>query len=178
MLFKRGKGKGDTRMAENRVGVGQASAETSLAKAPYPSMIQIASVSDLMSASGNPLEGQMVGGWCVLPAHVGGRSVAAIPVSEGDKVRATTHVSLIDGGTSGRPSKFFFGPVFFDADQNVVQWWNAYDRPDQEPSEIVVEATASAGAVTVRLGMHGTWDAKGNTGDYVVGFASARLEKL
>ncbi len=143
-----------------------------------PSVIEVSDIADLQSRSGGNVNGQMISGWCLLSAHFGGRSIASLPVSEGDTVRATAQVVLMEAGTSEHESKFMFGPVFLDANNQVVQWWNSFDRPSSEPSEIKVETVAPAGAVAVRLGMHGTWNANGETADYVVGFASARMEKL
>jgi hypothetical protein len=178
MLFKRRQGKTETRAVDSRNAAAAEKSRLPSSGVSARAVIEIGSISDLLSGTGKPVDGQMTSGWCALPSHVGGRSVASLPVAEGDKVKSSAQVVLIDAGTDGNRSRFFFGPVFLDAQQNVVQWWDAFDRPTGQPTEIVVEATAPAEAVTVRLGMHGTWDAKGNTGDYVVGFASARLEKL
>lgn len=171
-MFKRRKNAGDKTTAEPKQPSGK----------PTPSrraraVIDLHDVTELQTFKGAPVSASMSGQWCALGANWGGRTKTAVPVAGGDKVTATASVVLIEPGAQMHGSRFLFGPVFLDADHNMLKGgWEAFDRPGSQPTAIRVEARAPEAAVFVALGVHGTWDVAGNTDEYVVGFAAARLE--
>jgi hypothetical protein len=140
-------------------------------------LLTMTSIDQLEQASGQMAGGTFEGGWLKLCAGHGGRTVRAFPANEGDLFATHATIALIDPGQNNIQSRFFFGPIFFDADGNVLLWWKPFNKPDTKAVDVVVETRAPAGTATVKLGIHGSWDASGKAGDYIVGFANARLEK-
>ena len=143
-----------------------------------PPLIVVTDVAQLELAPGRPATGIVENGWLQLGSKDGGRTVESCPAREGDVFVGTATTVLIDPGANGLQSRFMFGPVFLDADEKVLTWWKPFPKPASTPTEITVSEQAPAGTASVRLGVRGTYDAKGETGDYVVGFANARLAKV
>jgi hypothetical protein len=141
-------------------------------------LVVVTEVAQLEWVPGRPATGVFEGGWLQLGSTDGGRTVASFPAREGDVFEGTAITVLVDPGANGLPSRFMFGPMFLDADEKVLTWWKPFPKPSNEPAEITVTEQAPAGTASVRLGVRGTWDSKGETGDYVVGFAHARLAKV
>lgn len=141
--------------------------------------LSVSDMTELVSTTGRPAKGSMAGKWFALGPSEGGRSAAALQAAEGDNYRATASVTLLKPSTNGIESGYFFGPLFLDKDGNVLKWWKKFDMPAAgQPAEISVEYAAPAGTESVRLGLNGTVNPKGDPGDYVVGFSDARLEKV
>ncbi len=142
-------------------------------------VIRITDIAELVVATGGlPATGEVSHGWLALGPKDGGWSIDAIDAREGDVFVATAVTILISPGENGTPSRYRFGPMFFDADDKVLTWWTPFDKPVEKASEISVTATAPAGTAKVRLGVRGTFDAKGETGDYRVGFSSPQLSRV
>lgn len=140
-------------------------------------LLAISRVDQLEQSSGQQAGGKVDRGWLWLGAGDGGRSVQSFPAVEGELFTAQATLALLDPGRNNIDSRFFFGPIFFDADGKVLMWWKPFNKPGADPADVAVEARAPEGTASVKLGIHGSWDASGNAGDYVVGFANARLLK-
>jgi len=141
-------------------------------------LIVVTEIAQLELAPGRPATGVVEGGWLQLGSRDGGRTAVSFPAREGDVFEGTATTVLIDPGANGLPSRFMFGPIFLDAEEKVLTWWKPFPKPAGAPTEITVTEQAPAGTASVRLGVRGTYDSKGETGDYVVGFAHARLAKV
>lgn len=119
------------------------------------------------------------GDWLSVAPYRAAVSAHSLPAKEGDRFRATGHAILIEPQRSGPPLPFAFGPIFYDAEGKIIQWWMSIPYPaSSNPFEIASASVAPAGAVSVRLAMRGGWDPSGTPTDFVVGFASLRMEKI
>lgn len=141
-------------------------------------LVAVSSVDQLERSRGNSASGTIEDGWLRLAAGDGGQSLQAFPATEGELFVAKAKVALLEQGMNHVASSFYFGPVFLNEEGKVLLWWKSFDKPGTEPCDISVEARAPAGAFEVKLGLHGSWDRNGNAGDYVVGFADARLIRI
>lgn len=155
----------------------QATALDAPADASAMMLLAISRIDQLEQSSGLEASGKFDRGWLWLGAGEGGRSVQSFPATEGDLFAAQATLALLDAGRNNIDSRFFFGPIFFDANGKVLLWWKPFNKPGTEPADVAVETRAPEGAASVKLGISGSWDASGNAGDYVVGFANVSLMK-
>jgi len=156
---------------------GQAKAPDAPADENASLLLAISRIDQLEQSSGQQASGKFDRGWLWLGAGDGGRSVQSFPAAEGELFTAQATLALLDPGRNNIDSRFFFGPIFFDADGKVLLWWKPFNKPGAEPTDVAVETRAPEGTTSVKLGISGSWDSSGSAGDYVVGFANARLLK-
>ena len=110
--------------------------------------------------------------------YEGGRSKQGLPVKAGEVFVLETDVRLERPGTTSNGSYLLAGCLYIDAEGRVIQWWDAHDVPLREGRTLVVKSTAPAGAVVVKAGLHGTWNAEGSADDCVVSYGPATLRKV
>ncbi len=145
---------------------------------PGSVLLAISRIDQLERYPGTAASGKVENGWLQLGAGDGGHALQSFPASAGDVFSAKARIVLLDGGSNSFVSRFFFGPLFLDSEGKVLWWWKPFDKPATDPVDVLVEARAPEGTVEVKLGIHGSWDSSGDAGDYVVGFANARLVKI
>ncbi len=142
-----------------------------------PLLLAITSIGQLEQSRGIAASGKFQDGWLQLGAGDGGHAIQSFPAKEGEIFAAKAHIVLLDGGLNNVASRFFFGPLFLSSEGKVLMWWKPFERPHTDVAEVSVEARAPEGTAEVKLGIYGSWDKSGSSGDYVVGFANARLVK-
>ena len=111
----------------------------------------------------------------------GAVSVGCMPVTPGAAFVCEFDVQLASPASNGQPVNFYVGPITRDAAGNVVGWWveQAVFGAGETTRAGVVEATASPGAVTAHVGIHGSAKPDGAPlGDGVLLVTALRLRAV
>lgn len=130
--------------------------------------------------SGSLALGELQHGKFVVGPGQGGRTAASLVATPGRSYRLSFVVVAISEASNGGRSNFFAGPLFFDADGNIVGWWR-----EQSPISLregsrtgFVDSVAPENAAIVCAGVHGAHVREGVAGDSVVAFSHLKLELL
>jgi hypothetical protein len=139
------------------------------------SSIAIADISQLVTGSGKPTRSTVVGEWFAFRANQIGISKDAVAAAEGDVFSAMATVTLLDQGQGDQAAQFGFGPIFYDAQGNVVRWFKGFEKPNQQASELKSDGRAPAGTVSVRLAFRGPKSDEESV--YTVGARNLQMRK-
>lgn len=140
--------------------------------------IDVSSMEELEDA-GYGRAGSVVGDWLALGPNESRRSKSALRVAEGDVYELRTKATNLASSNEDPANGFFCGPIFYNANEEIVQYWTEqkpFGRKEKN-RDIVVRSIAPSGAVTVRIGLHGSWSATGSASNFTVGFGRASLKR-
>ena len=122
--------------------------------------------------------GDMVKGRYVITRHQAALSRKVLSVGPGDVFVFETDVRLERTALAAEKnaSPFFVGPIFYDANGEVLQWLQPRPAP-ADAERIVIRAKAPENAASARLGVCGPWEPDGTATDYVISFGPTQLKQ-
>ena len=138
---------------------------------PSVDEIIIHNLAALEGMDGGIPPGDMVKGRDVLTRHQAALSRKVLSVRPGDVFSFETDVRLERMALAAEKdaSPFLVGPIFYDANGEVLQW--LHPRPAPAKAErIAIRAKAPWNATRARLGLCGPWEPDGTATDYVISF--------
>lgn len=116
--------------------------------------LAIRNLDELVAVAGNPIGGDFVSGEYIAGPKQGGRSKRFLPAREGEIWKLSSTVRIVYRSSGDTDATILAGPIFFDADGKVLQWWRPLPCVE---GPISVEAVAPSGTAKVAAGIYGVW---------------------
>ncbi len=143
-----------------------------------PDLIDVDFASPPTAIANSPFD--VKGGELLLGAGQFWKGEPTMKASNGEAFEIKTRARLVRPPANGATNGFYVGPLIYDADGEVLTWWESVPQVTAAEGfrEIAVCAVAPAGAASVGIGICGTWSGDDKPADFVVSFRRVKLKRL
>lgn len=108
------------------------------------------------------------------------KSGPTIAAHQGEIFEIETRARLVRPPSNGLTNGFYVGALIYDANGEVLTWWETVPQvvASEGFRQVIVRVVAPAGAVSVGIGICGTWSPDNRPADFIVSFRKVALKRV